>query len=240
MGTKTSHVADRTEGTFGMSARSAILSKIRAATSAHGTEKDRNKTVTDRLSAAPKGIIPSRGQLSDEERCALFIKMAEQVQATTDRVESAADVPAAVADYLRNHNLPQALQAGSDPRLAAMPWDKTPQLQLEKDICTRADSVTLTHAFAGVAETGTAIMVSGCDNPTSNNFLPQAHIVVLNTPDIKGDYESVWQRLRDVQGKGTMPRTVNMITGPSRSADIEQTLILGAHGPRALHIIVVG
>ncbi len=166
--------------------------------------------------------------------------MAEAVQATTVRVHSADEVPAAVSDYLRNHNLPQSLQTGSDPRLAAMPWDKAPQLQLDTDISTRADSVTLTHAFAGVAETGTAILISGRDNPTSNNFLPQAHIVVLNAPDIKGDYESVWQRLRNVQGKGIMPRTVNMITGPSRSADIEQTLILGAHGPRAVHIIVVG
>ncbi|MEI9915983.1 MAG: LUD domain-containing protein [Methylovirgula sp.] len=40
--------------------------------------------------------------------------------------------------------------------------------------------------------------------------------------------------------RGAMPRTVNFITGPSRSADIEQTLLLGAHGPRALHIIIVG
>ena len=41
-------------------------------------------------------------------------------------------------------------------------------------------------------------------------------------------------------GKGQMPRTVNWITGPSRSADIEQTLLLGAHGPQRLHVIVVG
>ena len=45
--------------------------------------------------------------------------------------------------------------------------------------------------------------------------------------------------LRARYGKDKMPRTLNLITGPSRSADIEQTLILGAHGPRKLHIIVV-
>jgi L-lactate dehydrogenase complex protein LldG len=46
--------------------------------------------------------------------------------------------------------------------------------------------------------------------------------------------------LRKAKGKGEMPRALNLITGPSRSGDIEQTIILGAHGPRALHIVVVG
>ena len=64
--------------------------------------------------------------------------------------------------------------------------------------------------------------------------------MVLNAADIAGDYETVWARLRPQGGEGNLPRTVNFITGPSRSADIEQTLLLGAHGPRALHIIVVG
>ncbi|MGC2780786.1 MAG: LUD domain-containing protein, partial [Bradyrhizobium sp.] len=80
----------------------------------------------------------------------------------------------------------------------------------------------------------------GPDNPTTLNFLPDNHIVVLDAATLAGDYESVLARLRDVFGTGRMPRTINMITGPSRSADIEQTLILGAHGPRRLHVIVVG
>ena len=81
---------------------------------------------------------------------------------------------------------------------------------------------------------------SGADNPTTLNFLPETHIVVLESGDLVGTYEEVWTRLREKFGEGEMPRTVNMITGPSRTADIEQTLELGAHGPRRLHVIILG
>ena len=84
------------------------------------------------------------------------------------------------------------------------------------------------------------MLTSGPDNPTTLNFLPDTHIVVVDAKDIAGDYEAVWQRLRERFGAGLMPRTVNLITGPSRSADIAQILILGAHGPRRLHVLIVG
>jgi L-lactate dehydrogenase complex protein LldG len=84
------------------------------------------------------------------------------------------------------------------------------------------------------------VLISGADNPTTLNFLPDVHIVVVDAADIAGDYETVMTRLRQRFGDGRLPRTVNLITGPSRSADIEQTLILGAHGPRKLHLIVTG
>jgi L-lactate dehydrogenase complex protein LldG len=70
--------------------------------------------------------------------------------------------------------------------------------------------------------------------------LPEHHIVVVNASDIAGDLETVLARVRKAHGKGSMPRTLNLVTGPSRSGDIEQKIILGAHGPRALHLIVVG
>ncbi len=120
-----------------------------------------------------------------------------------------------------------------------MPWERAGTLE----VSTAIDAVMLTsvsHAFAGVAETGTLVLASGPDNPTSLNFLPDNHIVVIDAKDVAGDYESIWPRLREQYGEGLMPRAVNLITGPSRSADIEQTLILGAHGPRRLHVIVVG
>jgi L-lactate dehydrogenase complex protein LldG len=82
-------------------------------------------------------------------------------------------------------------------------------------------------------------MVSGHENPSTLNFLPDNHIIVVSAKDIASDYEAVWNRVRFAYGKGTMPRTVNWITGPSRSGDIEQTLLLGAHGPRRLHVVLV-
>jgi L-lactate dehydrogenase complex protein LldG len=84
------------------------------------------------------------------------------------------------------------------------------------------------------------VLTSGGDNPTTINFLPEHHIVVVDAKDVAGDMETVLSRVRRKFGKGEMPRTLNFITGPSRSGDIEQKLLLGAHGPRALHIIMVG
>src|SRR5262249_43969875 len=98
----------------------------------------------------------------------------------------------------------------------------------------------VSHAFGGVAETGTLILTSGADNPTTLNFLPDNHIVVVDVNDVAGDFETIVAPLRRHFGAGQLRRVVNLITGPSRSADIEQTLILGAHGPRRLHVILVG
>ena len=101
------------------------------------------------------------------------------------------------------------------------------------------DEATVSLAEAGIAETGTLMFVSGAANPTTLNFLPEHHIVVVDAAAIDGDLETALARIRAGYGKGTMPRTVNFVTGPSRSGDIEQTMLLGAHGPRALHIVVV-
>jgi L-lactate dehydrogenase complex protein LldG len=83
-------------------------------------------------------------------------------------------------------------------------------------------------------------LVSGADNPTTLNFLPEAHMVLINASDILGSYEEAWDRLRAAYGEATLPRTVNMISGPSRTADIEQTIVRGAHGPRRLHVLILG
>jgi L-lactate dehydrogenase complex protein LldG len=127
-----------------------------------------------------------------------------------------------------------------DPVLEDLPWDREPHLERLIGPSDGRDPVALSHAFAGVAETGTLVLLSGPDNPTTLNFLPDTHFVMVSAADIAGDYETVWARIRAQYGPGALPRTVNFITGPSRSADIEQTLILGAHGPRALHILAIG
>lgn len=222
-----------------MSAREVILGKVRRSLGVPSGDVGRRAIVIARLEGAPRSVVPARGQLPPAERVALFAKMAEKVAATVARVADRAEVPAAVANFLRAHNLPAAARMGDDPRLAGMPWAETP-IELSSGPSAGDDLVTVSHAGAGIAETGTLVLTSGPDNPTTLNFLPEAHIVVLDAADVVGDIETVWDRLRERYGKGLLPRTVNMITGPSRSADIEQTILLGAHGPRRLHIVIVG
>jgi L-lactate dehydrogenase complex protein LldG len=220
-----------------VSDRAKIFGDIRRALGVTGNKDTRRRAVAARLAAAPEGIVPARGRSGDP--IAIFRAEAERVFATVEHVASPAEIPLRVADFLRAKNLPPRLRKGDDAYLAALPWNET-TLTVEAGPAHADDIVSLSHAFAGIAETGTLALVSGADNPTTLNFLPETHIVVIEADKIVGDYETFWEMLRAAYGEGAMPRTVNFITGPSRSADIEQTLLLGAHGPRALHIIIVG
>ena len=155
------------------------------------------------------------------------------------RVPSKETVPQAVADYLKSENLPAEVRLAPDPDLRDLPWDGQPLITLSEGSARPSDPVALTGAFAGIAETGTLMLRSGAVGPTTLNFLPETHMVVLNARDISGCYEDAWDRLRAAHDGEALPRTVNLITGPSRTADIEQTIQLGAHGPRRLCILLV-
>ena len=101
--------------------------------------------------------------------------------------------------------------------------------------------MSLTPCLAAIAETGTLMLVSGADTPTTLNFLPDTHIVVLRAGQVVAGYEDGWDLVRARAGgdPASWPRTVNLITGPSRTGDIEQRIQLGAHGPRRLHVVLV-
>jgi L-lactate dehydrogenase complex protein LldG len=130
------------------------------------------------------------------------------------------------------------VRRGADAVLAQLPWHRG-TLEVAEGRAEETDRASVTRAFAGVAESGTILQVSGQDNPTTLNFLPEVHIVVLEAANIFASYEEAWTKLRDAFGKGRMPRTVNMISGPSRTGDIEQTIVRPAHGPKNMHVIVV-
>lgn len=221
-----------------MTSRDTIFASIRRSLHVKGDERIRAGIVEDRLDRSPKGIIPTRAQIDAAGKLALLLEKLEGVQATVATLSSYAEVPAAVAEYLRNNNLPATIRRGDDLRLDGLPWSET-ALEMGVGRSDGGDLSSVSHAEAGVAETGTLVLISGHENPTTLNFLPDNHIIVLSAADIIGDLEAVWPRLRKKYGKGGMPRTVNCITGPSRSGDIEQTILLGAHGPRALHVLVV-
>jgi L-lactate dehydrogenase complex protein LldG len=125
-----------------------------------------------------------------------------------------------------------------DPRVSGLDWTSQPLLEISTGTTEGDDLVSVTGAFSGVAETGTLALTSGAPSPTLLNFLPENHIVVLDAQDLSGSYEDLWARLKARYG-AEMPRTLNLVTGPSRSGDIEQTILMGAHGPKRLHIILV-
>jgi len=220
--------------------RAVLLSRIRHGLGVTGEEPARRRAVEERLTQHPRNLVPRRGQLERSARIALFRSMAEGVHATVAEAASAAEIPALVAAYLRQQNLPSRIRHGDDPLLAGLPWrDGAATIERLSGRADPGDEVSLSRAAAGVAESGTLVLLSGPDNPTTLNFLPETHVVVVRGDDIVASYEDVFDRVRQALGPGKMPRTLNMITGPSRTGDIEQKLELGAHGPKRLHVIIL-
>ncbi len=219
-------------------ARSQILGGIRRSLLRGELTGDARNAVEARLAAPPRGPSVARAQLPQPEKVALFCQWAETLNATVARVD-AADVPGEVSAYLARNNLPATVAMAPSPLLEGYDWSSQKMLSIRRGRGEGSDQVSVTGAFAGIAETGTVVMASGPDHPVSLNLLPDTHVVVLRESDIVGGYEDVWGRLRARYGKNLMPRTVNTITGPSRTGDIEQAMELGAHGPRRMHILVV-
>ena len=153
------------------------------------------------------------------------------------RVADLDEVPGVVVDYLAAQNLPGRVIMAPHPELQAIPWSARPLLDVREGRAQGSDAVSVQHGFAGIAETGTLMLPSAPERPVTLNLLAETEIVVLRSSAIVGAYEEGWDRLRAEIGE--MPRNVMFITGPSRSADIEQTLELGAHGPRRLHVVLV-
>ena len=220
------------------SARDGILGNIRRSLRRGPVGGAALDEVKARLATPPRGPVVARARLPQPEKVDLFCHWAELNNATVARVD-AAGVPAEVANYLARNNLPAEAAMAPGGALDGYDWASQKMLSLRRGRGEPSDQVSITGAFAGIAETGTLVTTSGPDHPVTLNLLPDTHVVILREADIVSGYEEVWERLRARFGKDRMPRTVNTITGPSRTGDIEQTIELGAHGPRRMHIVVV-
>jgi len=220
-----------------MNARTDILARLRDTLDRQQGRADREAAVARRLQNPPLAQIPKRGQTSGAQLRDTFIEEARHADAQVHRLAGVRDIPAAVRLALDNAHI-NALKITPHPTLKALDWAG---MDVQFGPGLGGDHLGLSVAYAGVAETGTLVMVSGPTSPVTLNFLPDVHMVVILERDLVANYEAVWQRLRDAAppGAGFLPRTVNWITGPSRTADIEQTLLLGAHGPRKLIILLI-
>lgn len=214
-----------------MSARANILARIRTAQGRAVTVRaEERDAVGQYIAAHPQGPRPQ----VDADVEARFRDRALNLSTTIDEVQAIADIPAAVARYLGKQNLVPA--AVCWPEFAALDWSAR-GVKVEARAARGNDLIGITGVFCAIAETGTLMMCSGPDTPPATSLLPETHIAVVPRSRIVAGMEDAWALLR--RELEAMPRAVNFISGPSRTADIEQTVTLGAHGPYRVHLLLI-
>jgi L-lactate dehydrogenase complex protein LldG len=195
--------------------------------------------VDDYLTRHPAGPQPAiAGDLKLR-----FCAMSERMASTVEEVTASTEAPAAIARYLQTHQL--GTQAVIWSTLAHLDWVGA-GVQIEvrpprRDESAGADAVGITGCFCALAETGTVVLLSSEATPASTHLLPATHIALVPASRIVATMEDAFALMRAERGgaQNMMPRAINMVSGPSRTGDIEQTIVLGAHGPFRVHIVLV-
>lgn len=224
----------------GSEGRSQVLAAVRRALGRGPDGIAEPAAVRERLAHPRPNTVPARGRLQQPELTELFVNQALQAGASVAKVASIDEVPAAVAAFCAEHDLPVAAVIAEASPLRELPW-LAAGMASEKRMVRSGDALAVGSAVAGIAETGTLVMLSGPENPVTSNFLPDNHVLVVDSKDLLGTSEDLWAQLREQLGERglPLPRTVNWITGPSRSGDIEMIMLMGAHGPIRLHVLVI-
>lgn len=207
--------------------RDVILSAVRSALKRGPLDAAARAELDNRVSAHTR---PAQ----DEDPVERFVRKFESRSGTVARIASLDDVPAAVEAHRAAFALPKRAAVGGALRAVRWPDDWT----IHHDAAGTEELLSVTSSIAGIAETGSLMLGAGPDSPTTHNFVPDDHVVVLHAAHIVEHFEDAWTMLRALPNG--MPRATNIISGPSRTADVEQTIQLGAHGPRRVHVLLVG
>tara|TARA_A100001037_G_C14959061_1_gene548572 strand:+ start:48 stop:707 length:660 start_codon:yes stop_codon:yes gene_type:complete len=214
-----------------MSARDHILGAVRRSLGRDGPLPDSETRPLDARLANPVSHIKPA---LEEAAVRQFETKLTSAGASMVRVTSKAQVVEAVMDYLKANQLPAEVVTSADQDIAELSWPEL--LEVGRRSTGGDDLVSVTGAAIAIAEAGTLVLTSSLQHPTPLNFLPDHHLVVLPASKIANHLEDAWALLREDSSQ--WPRTVNLVSGPSKTADVEQTIQLGAHGPRRLHVIV--
>ena len=213
-----------------MTARDDILAQVRQGVG-KGDFAQRRAAALAVLEAKARGPQPAMaGALVDR-----FREKAESLSSTLASVATREAVPGAVADYLAANRL--GSQAVVTPEIARLDWAGS-GIAVEARGAVDADAVGITGCFCAVAETGTLVLLSGPTSPATVSLLPETHVALVDTARIVATMEDAFALLRAERGE--VPRAINFVSGPSRTGDIEQTIVLGAHGPCRVHLVLVG
>lgn len=170
---------------------------------------------------------------SEPASLARFLERAAFHACTHERIATLDELPMRALAWLESRTPLTTLWMAAP--LAELAWPAT--LARRSDAAAKDTVAAVSLAFAGIADSGTLVMCSGPESPITHNYVPKFHVIALRIADLVANQEAVWARLRE---RGAMPRALNLIAGPSRTGDVEQTIQIGAHGPRAVHIVLVG
>lgn len=207
--------------------RNAILQQIRTGLG--------RGPLSDAAAAALDARRPTHTRIAvdDDDLVARFVTRFESRSGTVARVSSVDALPAAVDAYRQAHGLPP--RAAVARPLAGLPWPAG--FVHHPGPAGPDEQMSVTPCLAGIAEIGSLMLASGPDSPTTLNFVPDHHLIVLPIEHIVRHFEDAWTLLRALPGG--LPRATNIISGPSRTGDVELTIQLGAHGPRSVHVLLV-
>jgi len=219
--------------------REAVLARVRKALGRSGADA--------RSVAEAQGYLQSRKQgprpTLPGDLVAHFMSRATDMASTVERIPAFDEVPAAVARYLDALDLPPAIAEQKShrgvcwPELGHLDW-RAHGLEIEVRPIQGGDLLGITGCFCAIAETGTLVFATEAAAPTGTMLLPATHIAIVRADRVVSGMEEAFDRV--LSERGAMPRAINLVSGPSRTGDIEQTIVLGAHGPFRVHILVLG
>ena len=208
-----------------MSSRHIILKKLRAA----------QEPFTDVEPIADKQPVVAMRDTSPQALRERFIAEAQKVFMNVHEVSSPADAIETILDLI-----------GEEKRILSWASDRIPLSDLPAALEAAGISIAepkdgsvlvgITGVNAALAATGSLVLYSGVGQYRATSLLPDKHIAVVKTSQLLLDMET-WAA--QSKAEFTKPANITVVTGPSKTADIAQTLILGAHGPRAVHIVLL-
>jgi len=219
-------------------ARRAILGRVRSALSVRENDAARIKAAEGYVAAHAQGPRPAM----PTDLVTRFTHRAHDMASTLERIATRTEIPHAVARYVDALDLPDALAMQKSrlgvcwPEFADLDWDGA-GLSIEPRPTLGHDRLGITGSFCAIAETGTLVFTAGASTPTATTLLPDTHIAVVRESRIVSGMEEAFALVRAEHGM--LPRAINLISGPSRTGDIEQTIVLGAHGPFRVHILLL-
>ena len=237
-------------------AREAVLARVRKALRKSADRSDALAEAERYVAAHAHGPRPAMPR----DLTARFMARATDMASTVEQLPNRSYIAKAVARYVNALELPPSLASHQAtvgvcwPELGDLDWIGA-GLSIDVRPTIGDDRLGITGCYCAIAETGTLVLTSGADTPTATALLPDTHVAVVDASRIVSGMEEAFALMRAEHGMDDragatrsrsrnsatgMPRAFNMISGPSRTGDIEQTIVLGAHGPYRLHILVIG